>query len=85
VNQSDAARRVGELRSLGVFGGLQTGAVLHASLETIPDLPASAQVLLISGDTGWKSLTRLGELARAGASASATQPEALEERVGASS
>ena len=59
VNEQDAAHRTMQLRDQGIFTGLQTGAVLHAALESVRKFKLVGDVVLLSGDTGWKNLGRL--------------------------
>lgn len=59
VNEQGAARRTLQLRDQGIFTGLQTGAVLHAALECIREFKVTGDVVLLSGDTGWKNMGRL--------------------------
>jgi|SRR5215213_257824 len=59
VDEQAAARRTIQLRDQGIFTGLQTGAVLHAALEYISKFNVVGDVVLLSGDTGWKNLGRL--------------------------
>lgn len=59
INEPDAARRTMQLRDQGIFTGLQTGAVLHATLEYIRQFGVVGDVVFLSGDTGWKNLGRL--------------------------
>jgi cysteine synthase len=63
VDERAAARRTLQLKDQGIFTGLQTGAVLHAALECISKLKVAGDVVLLSGDTGWKNLGRLLPLA----------------------
>lgn len=59
VNEEQATRRTIQLRDQGIFAGLQTGAVLHATLEYIREFSIAGDVVLLSGDTGWKNMARL--------------------------
>jgi [CysO sulfur-carrier protein]-thiocarboxylate-dependent cysteine synthase len=59
VNEQDATRRTFQLRDQGIFTGLQTGAVLHVTLECIRQYGVAGDVVFLSGDTGWKNLGRL--------------------------
>jgi [CysO sulfur-carrier protein]-thiocarboxylate-dependent cysteine synthase len=59
VNEQDAARQTMHLRDQGIFTGLQSGAVLHAALECIREFDVDGDVVILSGDTGWKNLGRL--------------------------
>ncbi|HEX8136909.1 MAG TPA: cysteine synthase family protein [Pyrinomonadaceae bacterium] len=59
VGEPAAARRTTELRDQGIFVGLQTGAVLHAAVEAVRELGVTGDIVLLSGDAGWKSLGKL--------------------------
>lgn len=59
VNEQDAARRTLQLRDQGIFAGLQTGAVLHAALACIREFSIVGDIVLLSGDAGWKNMGRL--------------------------
>ena len=59
VNEQDAVRRTMQLRDQGIFTGLQTGAVLHAALECIREFRVVGDVVLLSGDAGWKNMGKL--------------------------
>ena len=59
ITEADAVRRTLELRDRGVFGGLQTGGVLHAALTAARELDVRGDVVFISGDTGWKNIVKL--------------------------
>jgi cysteine synthase len=59
INEHDAVRRAIQLREQGIFGGLQTGGVVHAALTAIEQFDVSGDVVVISGDTGWKNMEKL--------------------------
>jgi cysteine synthase len=59
VTEQDAMRRTAQLREQGVFGGLQTGGVLHAAITAIGQFKVEGDVVIISGDTGWKNMEKL--------------------------
>ena len=59
VNEQEAARKTIQLRDQGIFTGLQTGAVLYAALESIRKFNVAGDVVLLSGDTGWKNMGKL--------------------------
>jgi cysteine synthase len=52
-------RRTGQLKEQGIFCGLQTGGVLHAALSALRDSDVTGDVIIISGDTGWKNMAKL--------------------------
>jgi cysteine synthase len=59
IDLSSAKRRTDELREGGIFCGLQTGGVVHAALKMIRDGVIGGDVVVISGDFGWKNLDKL--------------------------
>lgn len=54
-----AIERTSELRDHGIFCGIGTGGSLHAALEKIKDEGIEGNVVVISGDSGWRNLDRL--------------------------
>jgi cysteine synthase len=62
INEADAVRRVAQLRDQGIFGGIQTGGVLHAAALAVGQLSVRGEVVIISGDTGWKNMDKLLQL-----------------------
>lgn len=59
IDLDSAVRRTRELRDRGVFAGLQTGGVYHAALSAIHDLGIQGDVVVLSGDSGWKNMEKL--------------------------
>jgi [CysO sulfur-carrier protein]-thiocarboxylate-dependent cysteine synthase len=59
VTEEDAVRRTAQLREQGVFCGLQTGGVMHAAITAINQLKVEGDVVIVSGDTGWKNMEKL--------------------------
>ena len=59
INLQSAIQRTMELREKGIFCGIQTGGVLHAALEQIMQDRIEGNVIIISGDSGWKNLDKL--------------------------
>jgi cysteine synthase len=59
ISEQDAVRRTIHLRDQGVFGGLQTGGVLHAALTAVKEFGVSGNVVILSGDVGWKNMEKL--------------------------
>ena len=59
VTEQDAVRRTAQLREQGVFCGLQSGGVLHAAITAINKFKIEGDVVIVSGDTGWKNMERL--------------------------
>ena len=59
ITESEAARAVQLLMEQGIFGGLQTGGVLHAAIERAKAWNLKGRIVALSGDTGWKNLDKL--------------------------
>jgi cysteine synthase len=59
IHERDALKRSAELRDQGVFCGLQTGGVLGAAVAAINDLKVKGDVVILSGDSGWKNMEKL--------------------------
>src|SRR5205085_9339712 len=59
VTEQDAVRRTAQLREQGVFCGLQTGGVLHAAITAVNEFKIEGDVVIVSGDTGWKNMDKL--------------------------
>ncbi len=59
IHHAEAVRRFQEIRSQGVFCGLQTSGIFHAALDAARELEVAGQVVLLSGDSGWKNLDKL--------------------------
>ena len=54
-----AVERTLELRDQGIFCGIGTGGTLHAALAKIKEDGIEGNVVVISGDSGWRNLDRL--------------------------
>lgn len=59
VSETEALDMAGPLTSTGVFGGLQTYAVIAAAWRLIESHGLRGDVVVISGDTGWKNMDSL--------------------------
>jgi [CysO sulfur-carrier protein]-thiocarboxylate-dependent cysteine synthase len=59
ITEHDAVRRTAQLREQGIFCGLQTGGVMHAAITAINKFKVEGEVVIVSGDTGWKNLEKL--------------------------
>lgn len=59
VEFEEAVERTRQLRDQGVFGGIQTGGVYHAALELAREKRVTGDVVVISGDSGWKNMDKL--------------------------
>jgi cysteine synthase len=58
----DAEKRTRELAAQGFFCGIQTGGVVHAAVREAIDNDLSGDILVISGDAGWKNMDKLVSL-----------------------
>ncbi len=70
VSEREAMEALLRCRDQGVFGGLQTGAVLHAAELAMAAAPSGCTAVALAGDSGWKNLERLMQEAGHGASLS---------------
>jgi cysteine synthase len=59
ISESEAARAAKVLINQGIFGGLQTGGILHAALDRAEAWNLKGPIVMLSGDTGWKNLDKL--------------------------
>jgi cysteine synthase len=59
VSEADAVAMARLLTPTGVFGGLQTYAVIAAAFQLIEAHELRGDVVVISGDTGWKNMDAL--------------------------
>ena len=59
VTERDAIQRALKLRDQGLFCGLQTGGVMHAAIVATQHFGLEGDVVIVSGDTGWKNLAKL--------------------------
>lgn len=64
VDERDAVAGTLELRDHGIFAGLQTGGVWRAALACAAELGVVGDIVIISGDTGWKNMDKLLIVAR---------------------
>jgi len=62
INLLDANKRTLELREKGIYSGIQTGAVMEGMVKAIDELNLSGDLLVISGDAGWKNSDKLSKL-----------------------
>lgn len=62
IHEFDAVTQALELREQGFFCGLQTGGVMHAALEAVEQFGITGDIVIISGDSGWKNMNRLMRL-----------------------
>ncbi len=59
VSESEAVAMAKSLTATGLFGGLQTYAVVAAAQRAIESCELHGDVVVISGDTGWKNVSAL--------------------------
>ena len=59
VSYDDASYQTLQLRDKGLYVGIQTGAVFQGMLDAIEELNLSGDILIISGDAGWKNSDKL--------------------------
>lgn len=59
VSEAEAIDMARLLPATGVFAGLQTFAVLAAALRAVESFGLNGDVVVISGDTGWKNMDAL--------------------------
>jgi len=55
IDLKSAIRRTLQLREQGIYCGIQTGGLLHVTLNQIRQTNSKREVVLISGDAGWKN------------------------------
>ncbi len=63
VTHQQAVDMAAQLPRAGVFGGLQTAAVTAAACRAVESMGLRGDVVLLSGDSGWKNIETLGDLA----------------------
>lgn len=59
IDYQSAAARTLELRDRGLFAGLQTGGVFAAAVDSARELGLEGEVVILSGDSGWKNMEKL--------------------------
>lgn len=59
ASYDDALATVPALKCAGLFAGLQTAAVLHGAETAVREFGLRGDVVVISGDTGWKNVDAL--------------------------
>jgi [CysO sulfur-carrier protein]-thiocarboxylate-dependent cysteine synthase len=59
VSESEAVQMARMLTPFGLFGGLQTCAVVAAAERAVVDYGLTGDVVVISGDTAWKNVDAL--------------------------
>lgn len=62
INLDAAVKRILSLREQGFFCGLQTGAVVEAAVRYSIENKIAGDVVVVSGDAGWKNMDKLGAL-----------------------
>jgi [CysO sulfur-carrier protein]-thiocarboxylate-dependent cysteine synthase len=58
----DAEARTRELAGQGFFCGIQTGGVVQAALREVIESDLDGDIVVISGDAGWKNMDKLAAL-----------------------
>ena len=59
IDLPNAVRRTEQLAQQGMFVGWQTGGVLDGAIESIKKHNIKGDVVLLSGDSGWKNVDKL--------------------------
>lgn len=59
VTYEEAQEQAKRLAAKGFFVGLQTGGVFKAALRAIEELNLAGNIVVVSGDTGWKNLDKI--------------------------
>jgi cysteine synthase len=59
VSEAEAVAASIQLRDQGIFCGLQTGGVFHVAQQMIQQLGVAGNVVVLSGDSGWKNMNKL--------------------------
>jgi [CysO sulfur-carrier protein]-thiocarboxylate-dependent cysteine synthase len=59
VSEAEAATMARHLSATGLFGGLQTCAVIAGAQQVIESYGLVGDIVVISGDTGWKNINTL--------------------------
>lgn len=62
VNYASAVEKTRELRDRGIFAGLQTGGVCHAAVSCAQEMGLEGDIVVLSGDSGWKNMEKLAEV-----------------------
>jgi len=69
------------MSATGLFGGLQTWAVIAAASHAVQSLDLRGDVVVISGDTGWKNIDVLKKVhSRNGSNATGSSGAAADPR-----
>lgn len=59
VTEAQAIAGALRLRDQGIFCGIQTGGVLHAAISTAKEQKLNGNIVVVSGDSGWKNMEKL--------------------------
>lgn len=62
VHEEEAKQATRTLRDRGIFCGIQTGGVYHSCLQSLREEEADGDVVILSGDSGWKNMEKLAQL-----------------------
>jgi [CysO sulfur-carrier protein]-thiocarboxylate-dependent cysteine synthase len=62
VDLRHAEERTKSLAKQGFFCGIQTGAVMEAAIRAAAEMKLDGDILIISGDSGWKNMDKLAAM-----------------------
>jgi len=62
VGLQEAQDRTKSLAKQGLFCGIQTGAVMEAAIHAATEMKLDGDILIISGDSGWKNTDKLAAM-----------------------
>lgn len=62
IDYASAVAMTRKLRDQGVFAGLQTGGVCHAAVTAAEGLGIRGDIVVLSGDSGWKNMEKLATI-----------------------
>jgi cysteine synthase len=62
IDYDSAVAMTKRLREQGVFAGIQTGGVCHAAATVASRLGIQGDVVVLSGDSGWKNMEKLSAI-----------------------
>lgn len=62
IDHDAAVAMTKRLREQGIFAGLQTGGVCHAAATAASRLGIRGDVVVLSGDSGWKNMDKLSTI-----------------------
>jgi cysteine synthase len=62
IDYHSAVEMTKRLRDQGIFTGLQTGGVCHAAVTAARLLGIRGEIVVLSGDSGWKNMAKLSTI-----------------------